>query len=92
MHLHIHRNSPTVHTSTLKVEAEYTKETSPTSTRCNHSRTELRQLVTVIFVMSQFSKETFYFVDVIQKKRRRAVVSYSSTLRHIDPDVQLHTV
>jgi hypothetical protein len=37
---YIHRNSSNLHTSTLKMEAEYTSETC-ISTRCTHPRTEL---------------------------------------------------
>jgi hypothetical protein len=51
VYLYVHRSSPNLRTSTLKVEAESTKETptSPTSAWCNYPRTELLQVLILYF-------------------------------------------
>jgi hypothetical protein len=45
---YVHRNSPTLHTSTLRMEAACTSQkaaTLSTSTQCDHMRTELTSIV-----------------------------------------------
>jgi hypothetical protein len=66
-----------LHTSTLKVEAEYTKETPATSTRCNYPRRELRQLLILYFC-----DKRFHFVHVLQTSLKSVVfLVYSASCR-----------